>query len=328
MCKYLLVALLVFSPSGASPPGARDTERDDETSGGGADRPAAAPAAVGAGPEVPDMLSGAAVNRTFLHKADSDGDEPGGVVAPVPELSTRRADPEQATNLTDRVDSPRVLDPGTTHQEDSNNNNNNNNNNNTSAVSKAANETKATRDAPANASQTTPTPAEVSAASPEARPTAANTTAQASGGAPGNGTTTAPPASPRTAEESAEETAATTGITSTTNQAPAKNEEEPAMPPQVEVQAPPAPGNESQVLPAGAEPHTSQQRLSAAGDPGFLQPSQSAAILAGVFVAVALLGYVGLLVWRRLLEKKYGNREMLVNEDEFYDTSDLRHFEL
>jgi hypothetical protein len=34
----------------------------------------------------------------------------------------------------------------------------------------------------------------------------------------------------------------------------------------------------------------------------FLQPSESAAILAAVFVGVALIGYVGLLVWRRILE--------------------------
>ena len=34
----------------------------------------------------------------------------------------------------------------------------------------------------------------------------------------------------------------------------------------------------------------------------FLQPTESAAILAAVFVGVALIGYVGLLVWRRVLE--------------------------
>lgn len=60
----------------------------------------------------------------------------------------------------------------------------------------------------------------------------------------------------------------------------------------------------------------------------FLQPTESAAILAAVFVGVALIGYVGLLIWRRLLEKRYGSREMLVNEDDFYDTNDLKNFEL
>lgn len=34
----------------------------------------------------------------------------------------------------------------------------------------------------------------------------------------------------------------------------------------------------------------------------FLQPTESAAILAAVFVGVALIGYVGLLIWRRVLE--------------------------
>lgn len=34
----------------------------------------------------------------------------------------------------------------------------------------------------------------------------------------------------------------------------------------------------------------------------FLRPTESAAILVGVFIAVAALGYVGLLVWRRVLE--------------------------
>lgn len=69
--------------------------------------------------------------------------------------------------------------------------------------------------------------------------------------------------------------------------------------------------------------HTTSGRSSA-----FLQPTESAAILAGVFVGIALFGYVGLLIWRRILEKRYGNREMLVNEDDFYDTNDLRNFEL
>lgn len=60
----------------------------------------------------------------------------------------------------------------------------------------------------------------------------------------------------------------------------------------------------------------------------FLQPTESAAILAAVFVGIALIGYVGLLIWRRVLEKRYGSREMLVNEDDFYDTNDLKNFEL
>jgi hypothetical protein len=34
----------------------------------------------------------------------------------------------------------------------------------------------------------------------------------------------------------------------------------------------------------------------------FLQPTESAAILAAVFVGVALIGYAGLLIWRRVLQ--------------------------
>jgi hypothetical protein len=34
----------------------------------------------------------------------------------------------------------------------------------------------------------------------------------------------------------------------------------------------------------------------------FLQPTESAAIVAAVFVGVALIGYVGLLIWRKVLE--------------------------
>ncbi|XP_067011081.2 mucin-22 isoform X2 [Anabrus simplex] len=73
--------------------------------------------------------------------------------------------------------------------------------------------------------------------------------------------------------------------------------------------------------------HADHDHLSSSGKTAFLQPTESAAILAGVFVGIAILGYVGLLVWRRLLERRYGHREMLVNEDDDFDTSDMRHFE-
>ncbi|XP_017770843.1 PREDICTED: uncharacterized protein LOC108558440 [Nicrophorus vespilloides] len=59
-----------------------------------------------------------------------------------------------------------------------------------------------------------------------------------------------------------------------------------------------------------------------------LVQGQLAAILAGVFVIIAVIGYVGLLSWRRFLENRYGNREMLVNEEEFYDPNDMRHFSI
>ncbi|XP_031367253.1 probable basic-leucine zipper transcription factor S [Apis dorsata] len=43
-------------------------------------------------------------------------------------------------------------------------------------------------------------------------------------------------------------------------------------------------------------------------------------------IAIALV-YIGIIVWRRYIEYRYGHRELLVNELEF-DTNDLRHFEL
>ncbi|XP_078033276.1 uncharacterized protein LOC144468032 [Augochlora pura] len=43
-------------------------------------------------------------------------------------------------------------------------------------------------------------------------------------------------------------------------------------------------------------------------------------------VAIAIV-YIGMIVWRRYVEYRYGHRELLVNELEF-DTNDLRHFEL
>ncbi|XP_047002101.1 uncharacterized protein LOC124619630 isoform X1 [Schistocerca americana] len=58
----------------------------------------------------------------------------------------------------------------------------------------------------------------------------------------------------------------------------------------------------------------------------FLRPTESAAILVGVFIAFAVLGYAGLLIWRRMLEKRYGNRQLLINEDD--DFSNANNFEM
>ncbi|XP_071443071.1 uncharacterized protein [Hetaerina americana] len=40
------------------------------------------------------------------------------------------------------------------------------------------------------------------------------------------------------------------------------------------------------------------------------------ALTGALFVGMALFGYLGLICWRRSLELKYGNRELLVNERE------------
>ncbi|XP_043512337.1 GATA zinc finger domain-containing protein 14 isoform X3 [Frieseomelitta varia] len=57
-------------------------------------------------------------------------------------------------------------------------------------------------------------------------------------------------------------------------------------------------------------------------------PSGIIALVTAISFAVAIaLVYIGMIVWRRYIEYRYGHRELLVNELEF-DTNDLRHFEL
>jgi hypothetical protein len=53
---------------------------------------------------------------------------------------------------------------------------------------------------------------------------------------------------------------------------------------------------------AASQQHDDHSQASPGKSSAFLQPTESAAIFAGVFVGIALLGYVGLLVWRRVLE--------------------------
>ena len=55
-------------------------------------------------------------------------------------------------------------------------------------------------------------------------------------------------------------------------------------------------------LAASQQQHGDHSHSSSGKSSAFLQPTESAAILAGVFVAIALVGYVGLLIWRRILE--------------------------
>ncbi|XP_018568955.1 uncharacterized protein LOC108909194 isoform X1 [Anoplophora glabripennis] len=69
---------------------------------------------------------------------------------------------------------------------------------------------------------------------------------------------------------------------------------------------------------------TLKEKVSNPGVP--LVQGQLAAILAGVFVVISVIAYVGLLSWRRYLENRYGDRQMLVNEDNFND--DLKHFSI
>ncbi|XP_076241758.1 uncharacterized protein LOC143183872 [Calliopsis andreniformis] len=57
-------------------------------------------------------------------------------------------------------------------------------------------------------------------------------------------------------------------------------------------------------------------------------PSGMIALVIAISFAIAIaIVYIGMIVWRRYIEYRYGHRELLVNELEF-DTNDLRHFEL
>ena len=53
---------------------------------------------------------------------------------------------------------------------------------------------------------------------------------------------------------------------------------------------------------AASQKHADHSHATSGKSSAFLQPTESAAILAAVFVGVALIGYVGLLIWRRVLE--------------------------
>lgn len=53
---------------------------------------------------------------------------------------------------------------------------------------------------------------------------------------------------------------------------------------------------------AASQQHADHSHASTGKSSAFLQPTESAAILASVFVGIALIGYIGLLIWRRILE--------------------------
>ncbi|XP_014244847.1 serine-rich 25 kDa antigen protein-like [Cimex lectularius] len=57
--------------------------------------------------------------------------------------------------------------------------------------------------------------------------------------------------------------------------------------------------------------------------------TSSAALAAGICVSIALTGYISLMVWRRVMIRRYGNSEMLLNEDDVADIQDedMKHFE-
>ncbi|XP_076677695.1 uncharacterized protein LOC143373909 isoform X4 [Andrena cerasifolii] len=84
----------------------------------------------------------------------------------------------------------------------------------------------------------------------------------------------------------------------------------------------------SSVAPLVADNNASRQLKSSDQDRNRRMPSGMIALVTAISFAVAIaIVYVGMIVWRRYIEYRYGHRELLVNELEF-DTNDLRHFEL
>lgn len=55
---------------------------------------------------------------------------------------------------------------------------------------------------------------------------------------------------------------------------------------------------------------------------------QLAGIIAGVFTLVAFIAYIGLLAWRRYLERRYGTRELLIDEDDYVVHNEITNFQL
>ncbi|XP_066262512.1 uncharacterized protein [Euwallacea similis] len=53
-----------------------------------------------------------------------------------------------------------------------------------------------------------------------------------------------------------------------------------------------------------------------------------AVVFMSMFVTLAALCYVGLLIWRRYLENKYGSRTLLVEDEELADPNDMKHFSI
>lgn len=59
-----------------------------------------------------------------------------------------------------------------------------------------------------------------------------------------------------------------------------------------------------------------------------LHEGHVAAIVAGILAVLCIGVYIGLIVWRSYLEKRYGMRERLVTQDDYYNNNDIRHFDL
>nr|CAD7445810.1 unnamed protein product [Timema bartmani] len=241
-------------------------------------------------PEVQDMLHGPVVNDTYLHKVDSD------------DVTETKDTNFPHNNSTDVVDSPHVEDPGSTHLEEEINDSGN------ITAGSSANTEDSTNNTSYKSQDVNPPTNDTVVAGQEAQSAASPSQSQSNIVGPivaelnttGSGNITASPSTNLSSSDAEVVNANTSAV---------EHSE----------------AEDSNTANSGVDSEATFNKTR--NHPTFLQPSESAGILAGVFVGLALLGYVGLLVWRRILEKRYGNREMLVNEDDFYDTSDLKHFE-
>lgn len=59
-----------------------------------------------------------------------------------------------------------------------------------------------------------------------------------------------------------------------------------------------------------------------------LHSGHFALIFASTLIILSVLAYVGLVLWRGRLEQRYGMRQRLVTEDDFYNNNDVRYFGL
>lgn len=59
-----------------------------------------------------------------------------------------------------------------------------------------------------------------------------------------------------------------------------------------------------------------------------LHSGHVALIFASTLVIFSVLAYVGLILWRSRLESRYGMRQQLVTEDDYYNNNDVRYFGL
>nr|XP_018910203.1 PREDICTED: uncharacterized protein LOC109039248 [Bemisia tabaci] len=71
-----------------------------------------------------------------------------------------------------------------------------------------------------------------------------------------------------------------------------------------------------------------QATLAKEEDQLIVEPTKSAAGFVLVVVVVSVASYVALFVWRKILEQRYGNREMLIDDDQFCHASNLYDFQL